>query len=67
MTRVTVTLDYLSGSQSKYKTCDLEELDLYDIKMRMMQKNVVGFTITKLLPVRKLLSMEDSLEDQESS
>lgn len=42
-------MDYIDGSSSRYtkEPVSLDELDLFGIRMKLMERGVIGFTITK--------------------
>lgn len=52
--KVNVTLDYYDGSQGKMITIDAEDIPVRDLVFKMMQKDVCGFTVTKLVDMSKM-------------
>ena len=55
--KVIVSLDMMDGSQSKFRECDSEELPVRDLMWQMMTRDVVGFTVTKLVRLPKMMEM----------
>ena len=57
MSKVIVSLDMVDGSQSKYAECDPESLPVRDLVWQMMSRDVIGFTVTKKVGLKKLMKM----------
>ena len=53
--KVQVTLDYWDGTRSKARDVDMEQISGRDLMFMMMEEGVAGITITKKLPVTKMV------------
>ena len=60
-----ITLDYVDGSKSKAVKTDLAGLSLSSMVFKMMEQDVVGFTVTKAMPVTKLADLHRKAADRE--
>ena len=61
--KVIVTLDYYDGSQSKFVECDPEEIPRSGIMMRLMQRDVCGYTVTKVRDITKAVKLMEGSND----
>ena len=62
MSKVIVSLDMVDGSQSKYAECDPEALPVRDLMWQMMSRDVIGFTVTKKVGLKKLMQLMEEDE-----
>ena len=65
--KVLVTLDYYDGSQSKFVECEPEEIPRSGIMMRLMQRDVCGYTVTKVRDILKTVSLIEASSSAQSS
>jgi len=61
--KVSITLDRYDGVTSQAKECDVEDVNMRDLIWYMMESDVCGFTITKLVNPSKLIKKMESTND----
>ena len=64
---VLVTLDYYDGSQSKFVECDPEDVPARELMLRLMQRDVCGYTVTKVRGILKTVSLTEASSSAQSS
>lgn len=57
--RVRITLDKYDGSQSKLKSCDMENISMPGLILSMMARDVCGITITKDVSLDKMIKLTE--------
>lgn len=65
---VTITLDKIDGSQSKIKTCYADEFNFNALVFKLMESDVVGFTVTKrenILKIAEKVSQNDNAKNSQ--
>ena len=53
--QVLVTLDRYDGSSSQLRECDIEEFPTREMMWKLMESDVCGYTVTKVVRLSKLM------------
>lgn len=63
---VHLSLDNIDGSSNRYtkEPVSLDSLDLFGIKLKLMEKGVIGFTITKADMIGELAKHKKRKKDK---